>query len=172
MAVSTLEAILDRCADVIELVDPIRLTDTRFRRFRAENGDDFREQMERASDGCFRRFHVDLLESDGIPTVSNTDFEEHLIVAEIIVAYAQTNRAGELGAVARRAAVDDDWKEINFNIGITGRVNFYDTHDCTPLGITKEIEKGNGVDFLVMRAEYQYKRILTINGSFAAGLGG
>lgn len=172
MAVSTLEAIFARIRDIVELVDPIRLTDTRFRRFRAENGDDFREQMERASDGCFRRFHVDVIESDEVPLVNNTDFAEYNLVAEVIIAYPQTNRAGAENSVARRACMDEDWKEIDFNIGITGRVQFYTTHDCTPMGCTKEIERGESVDFLVIRAEYSYKRILTINGSFASGLGG
>lgn len=165
MALSTLEAILDRCSDLIELVDPIRLTDTRFRRFRAENGDDFREQMERAPDGCLRRFHVDLGESDEIPLVNNTDAAEYQIVAEIVVAYAQTNRAGAEGAISRRACIDDDWKEIDFNLGITGRGNFSGAHDCTPLGCTKTIEKGDGVDFLIIRAQYQYMRESTQSGA-------
>lgn len=154
------------------MIDPIRLPDVRFRRFRAENGDEFREQQERAKDGCLRRFHVDLLESDDVAQVSNMEFAEHRIAAEIVVAYAQTNRAGAEGAITRRAVIDDDWVEIDYNLGITGRANFYTTHDCTPLGCTKTIEKGDGVDFLVIRAEFLYKRETSRNFGLVDGLGG
>ena len=41
-------------------------------------------------------------------------------------------------------------------MGIYGRANFSGTNDCTPLGATKEVDKGEKVTYLVATASYEY----------------
>lgn len=171
MSLATAKSIIDRVRDIIELVDPISLTSTRFRRVRAENGYAFREAQEKAVSGALRRFHVRVVSSDDVPETTNMDFAEYRLELEVIVAYPQTNRAGSDGALDRADVMDQDWREIDYQIGLTGRGNFADSHDCTPLGCTKQIEEGQGVDFLVIRATYIYKRALSANGGLVGSLG-
>ena len=118
-----------------------------------------------------RRFQVRDIGSDEPPAVSNTVYEQRRLSVEILIAYPQDNRAGSDNALSRDNVMDQDWDYIDFNIGMCGRVQFYTTHDCTPRGCTKEVERGETCDFMVIRAEYDYLRALAIGG-LAQGVGG
>lgn len=175
MALSTVEAIRDRVITLIEQVDPVVLTSTRFRRHRNEGGAVFRDVVEKTPAGSLRRFQVRNLGSEDVPSVTNMDFREQLLALEIVVAYPQDHRAGRENAMDRDDMIESDWGEIDMNIGICGRGNFGSTYDCTPMGATKEIERGAVCDFLVIRAEYLFKRALSVGGlvsGLGAGLGG
>jgi hypothetical protein len=171
MALATAATIRDRSIQLIEWVDPVSLASTRFRRYRNEGGADFREWAEKNAAAALRRFQVRNVGNDQLPTVSNTDVEERRLTLEILVAYPQTNRAGADNALDRDDIIEEDWDYIDFNIGICGRGQFYTTHDCTPLGCTKEIERGPVCDFVVIRAEFLYLRALAVAG-LAEGVGG
>lgn len=165
MALSTASAIRDRVRAVIALVDPVNLTGTRFRDSRSELKGDFRVWAEANPAGCLRRYQVRDTGDADLPVVSNTDMESRIVEFEILLAYPQTNRAGADNALDRDDVIDEDWREINFNVGLCGRGNFFQTHDCTPLGATKEIERGDVVDFLVIRARYEFIQDLSTAGS-------
>lgn len=171
MATSTPSAIINRLLTIIEAVDPVSLTSTRFRRWRNEGKADFRDAAEKLGGAALRRVQVRDIGSDEPPAVSNTVYEQRRLSVEILIAYPQDNRAGSANALDRDNVIDQDWDYIDFNIGLCGRVNFYTTHDCTPLGCTKEIERGQTCDFLVIRAEYYYFRALAVGG-LVQGLGG
>ena len=175
MALSTAEAIRDRNLDIIEAVDPVSLTSTRFRRYRNEGKGDFRTVMESQPAASLRRFQARNIGNDEPPAVSNMSFEERRLSLEIVIAYPQDHHAGPANALDRDDMIEQDWVEIDTNIGITGRGNFGSTYDCTPIGCTKEIERGEVCDFLVIRAEFIYQRALSIGGlvsELGAGLGG
>lgn len=171
MALATAAAIRDRVIQLIEWVDPVSLTGTRFRRYRNEWGADFNEASEKNPAGMFRRFQVRNLGNDEPPEVSNMVHEERRLALEILIAYPQDHRAGRDNALDRDDIIEEDWDYIDFNIGICGRANFSGTHDCTPIGCTKEIERGGVVDFMVIRAEFIFQRALAVGG-LAQGLGG
>ena len=171
MSLATAETIRDRSIQLIEWTDPPSLTSTRFRRYRNEGGADFRDWAEKNLAASFRRFQVRNLGNDEPPTISNTDFEERRLSLQILIAYPQTNRAGSDNALDRDDIIEQDWDYIDFNIGLCSRGNFTGTYDCTPLGCTKEIERGSVCDFMVIRAEYLYKRALAVGG-LAQGVGG
>lgn len=171
MALATVAAIRNRCIQLVEWVDPVSLVGDRLRRYRNEGSGDFRAWAEKNTAGCFRRFQVRDVGHDEPPQVSNMDYEERRLTLETLVAYPQTHRYGADNALDRDDVIAEDWDEIDFNIGLCSRANFSDTYDCTPLGATKDIERSVGVDYLVIRAEYLFKRALSIGG-FAQGVGG
>lgn len=169
MSTATPESIRDRSIVVIEYIDPVYLSGDRFRRWRNEGKGDFRSSMETAPQ--LRRFQVRNVGNDSPPLVSTNSFERRLLTLEIVIAYPQTHRAGSENALDRDDIIEQDWVEIDFNLGICGRGNFAGSFDCTPLGCTKEIERGDVCDFLVIRAEYEYERALMQNGGLVVGLG-
>jgi hypothetical protein len=171
MATATAAAIRDQVRTIFAQIDPVSLTSTRFRDFRNEGRADFREWCEANPTAALRRFQVRNVGNDAPPEVSNTDVELRKLMLEILVAYPQDNRAGRDNAMDRDDIIEEDWDYIDFNIGICGRLNFSGTYDCTPLGCTKEIERGEVCDFLVIRAEYQFYRALSVGG-LASGIGG
>lgn len=172
MSLATAESIRDRIRTVIEYIDPVSDFSVKFRRYRAENGVRFRDAMEAAPAACLRRFHVRNVSTEDLPLVSNIDFAQYQLDLEIEIAYPRTNRFGPDGALDREDVIDQDWKEIDFNIGICGRANFAGTFDCTPIGCTpKNVDEGEAVDFLTFRASYLYTRGLSQNGGLASSLG-
>jgi hypothetical protein len=172
VALATVSAIRDRARVLVGWIDPVSLTSTRFRDSRNELRGDFREWAEKNSAAALRRYQIRDSSSDSMPLVSNTVSETHRCVLEVIVAYPQTNRAGDDNAMDRDRVIDEDWDYICFNLGHTGRSQFSGTYDCTPLGfVSKTVERGEGCDFLVAEFEYEYQRALAIGG-LAQGLGG
>lgn len=171
MPLSTASSIRDRVRTLLAQTDPVYLTGTRFRDFRNEGKADFREWAEKHPEAALRRYQVRNIGNDEPPAVSNTDVELRRLTLEIVIAYPQDNRAGRDNAMDRDDVIEQDWDYIDFNIGLCSRGNFYLTHDCTPLGCTKEIERGDTCDFMVIRAEYQFLRALAVGG-LAQGVGG
>jgi hypothetical protein len=175
VSTSTPQAIRDRIRAVVASIDPVSLIGDRFIDSRNEFSGDFREWAETNPAAAFRRYQVRADGHDEPPTVSNTVIEERRVVFEILIAYPQNHRYGDDGAMDRDDVIDEDWDYLDFNLGICGKVNFTSTdtgsYDCTPLGCTKEIERGDVCDFLVIRAEYQYQRALAVGG-LAQGVGG
>lgn len=178
MSLATGATIRDRIRDLISYTDPLSLTVTRFRDSRNELKGDFRTDCEANPAGCFRRYQVRNVGDDPDPAVSNCDYEQRELTVEVVIAYPQTNRAGSDNAMDRDDVIEEDWDEINFQIGLCGRANFGSTNDCTPMGHnnTKTVERGDsGVDFLVVRFSYTYQRYLAVGGlvgGLPAGLGG
>lgn len=155
---ATLSTIRDRVRVLIGAQTPTINAADLFRDSRNEGAADLREWSATNPTACLRRFQVrDDGVDDGIE-VSNTDTDMRHVTLEIVVSYPQTGRYGADQAMDRDDAIDADYNTINYAIGIYGRGNFSGTNDCTPLGATKEIERGDGVDFLVVRARFSFYR--------------
>ena len=160
MALATAEAIRDQIYTLLEALTPT--TDaTKFRRYRNEGGADFVAWAEKNPAGAFRRFQVREVGDDIGPDVSDTTQERIRARFEIRIAYPQTHRYGAANAMDRDDVMNQDWKSINYKIGIYGRGNFSSGNDCTPLGCTKTRDIGSGVDFLVIEFSCEYMRSTT-----------
>mgnify|MGYP001566961644 CR=1 FL=1 len=157
MPVATLESLRDRIIVLITALTPTSLTGDKFRGSLDESEADFRKAAEAAPAGCLRRFQVRNDGSDDLPAVSNADTAQLRAKLRILVAYPQTHRYGGSAGRDRDDVIDQDWRKINFSVGVYGRANFSTTHDCTPLGCRKEVEIGtSGVDYLVIAFEANY----------------
>ena len=158
MALATVAAIRDRCYDLIEAIVPTSLSGDEFRRWRNEGDADFTEAADADPAGAFRRFQIRQVNLDEPPLVSNVLEERVQLELECRVAYPQTHRYGADNAMDRDDVRNEDWKAINYRIGLYGRANFSSTHDCTPIGASMELEIGEGVDFMVVTARFEYMR--------------
>lgn len=175
MSTATASAIRDRCRQLLGWIDPVSDTSVRFVDFRNEGKADFREWAEANPAAALRRFQIRNTGDDQPPEVSNTDLERRHLTLEIVISYPQTSRAGADNAMDRDDQIEEDWDAIDFNIGIASRANFGDTNDCTPLGCTKEIERGDVCDFMVITAEFEFVKVLFaggLAGGLPAGIGG
>ena len=155
---TTVSAIRDRIIALIASRTPTSLADDKFRAFRNELGADFRDWAEKHPDAAFRRFQVREVGDDEGPDVSNGDIERVRVTFEIVIAYPQTHRYGADSAMDRDDCINADWLLVNAAVGIYGRANFSGAHDCTPLGAVKTRETGEGVDFMVVEAQFEYVR--------------
>lgn len=171
MATTTAGLIRDRVITITEYIDPVSLTSTRLRKYRNEGGADFREWAEGNPAGAFRRFQWRDVGEERFGDVSNLDFDARTLTLEGVFAYPQSHRYGGDNALDRDDVLNQDWTEIDYNVGICGRGNFGSTYDCTPLGCTKEIEIGDAIDFLVVRAEFRFYKALSANGGLVSSLG-
>lgn len=165
MATATLEAIRDRLLSVIEGLTPT--TDkTGFRRYRAEGDGEFVPWAEKNPTGCLRRVSARKVQGTDPPSVSNLTTETVRSTIEARIAYPQTHRYGGNAARDRDDVIEQDWKKIKYAIsgdGAAARGNFTtateSSYDCTPLPCPpEETERGNGVDFLVIRFICEYTR--------------
>lgn len=156
MATATVETIRDRIITLITALTPTSLSGDKFLVSRDESQADFRIASESAPAGCFRRFQVDDDGRDDLPEVSNTDIAQLRVSFTITIAYPNTHRYGVNAGRDRKDVIDEDWRKVNFSIGVYGRANFSSTHDCTPLGARKEVDKDEKVTYLVITAEYLY----------------
>lgn len=161
MTLATAAAIRDRICTLFEGLTPTSLSGDKFRRYRNEESAAFDEAMEKNPAGALRRFQVRQVGDDELPLVSNVSEERVRVRFEIRVAYPQTHRYGRDNGMDRDDAMNEDWRSINFAIGIYGRQNFSGTNDCTPLGCVKTREQGGKVDYLVVTAEYEFIRATT-----------
>lgn len=161
MSLATASAIRDRIYTLLESLAPTSLAGDKFRRYRNEDGADFDGSMEKNPAGAFRRFQVRQVGDDELPLVSNVSEERIRVRFEIRIAYPQNHRYGRENAMDRDDVMNEDWRAINFAVGIYGRGNFSGTNDCTPLGCVKTREQGGKVDYLVVTAEYEYTRATT-----------
>ena len=156
---ATDSAIRDRVLTLIEEIVPTSLSHDRFIRYRNEGDGDFHSFAQTAPQ--IRRFQVRDTGDEQLPQVSNTLVEEIETEMLILVAYPQNARASKTNALGRDDVMGDDWKAINYAIGIAGRGNFSGANDCTPLGCTKTIDRAGKVDFLTIKARFLYWRSTT-----------
>lgn len=160
MATSTPAAIRDRAYTVVEALTPSTDTRTTYKRYRNEDGADFRAWAEVNPTACLRRFQIRTTGATETPPVSNFDHEEHRVTLQILVAYPQTGRYGADQAMDRDDVIDLDAFQIDKALGMQGGANFTPaTADaCWISGSPREIERGDGVDFLVLELVYIYQR--------------
>src|SRR5678815_4190020 len=159
MALATAEAIRDRILTLIEAITPSSLSGDKFRRYRNEGNGNFAAWAERNATASFRRVQVREVGDDNPPDVSNTDFEAVYLTEELRIAYPQSHRYGAANALDRDDVMKLDWKDINFSVGMYGRANFSEENDCTPLpAVRLATERGDNVDFLVIKLTYRYNR--------------
>lgn len=156
---STDDAIRDRILTLIEALTPTSLAGDKFRRYRNEGDGDFHAFAQ--DNPQLRRFQARDTGEDAPPAVSNMITEERELHLDITISYPQTARTGRNNALDRDDVMIEDWKKIDFAIGICGGGNFSGTNNCTPLGCTKSVERVGKVDFLVIRAQYRYWRSTT-----------
>lgn len=153
---STAAAIRDRIIALISAIVPDTLPNDRFRANRNEADAAFVTWAEGNADGAHRRFQVRDDGTEEPPEATNTDVDLRHVTFVIRVAYPQTGRYGAGQALSRDDVIAQDWRRINGLVGIYGRSNFDDAHDCTPLGAEREIEIGTSVDFLVIRVRVSF----------------
>lgn len=152
-------SIRDRAIAVIAALVPNTVLGVAFVRHRNERDGDFVKWATANPTAALRRFQVRQSGDDG-PAVSNTDTEERRLKLTITVAYPQTARFGRDNALDRDDVITEDYKQLDFAIGIYGRQNFADPYpDAMPLGFTpQEMVAGDGVDFLVIEEVFVYQR--------------
>lgn len=150
MSTATPETIRNRVAALIEALTPTTNVGDKFRQTRDEAAADFVQQAESTPTACLRRFQVRNAGSRGTPATSNVDVSQHELELRIRVAYPNSHRFGS--GRDRDDVIDEDFRKLDFAIGIYGRANFSSTHDCCPTGLFREDdERGEKVSFLVMR---------------------
>jgi len=159
---TTAESIRDRAIAVVGALVPRSLAGgvgNRFRAYLNEGSGDLVKWASSNPAGAFRRFQVRTT-ADAASNVSNADFEERSVTLVVTIAYPHTSRTGPGDALDRDDIIDEDFKLIDFNLGVYGRVNFSPPDpDATPLGATDAIVRGDSVDFLVVEAVFTYQRL-------------
>lgn len=158
---TTAESIRDRALDVIEDLIPEILAGDRFIRYRNESGADFRAHARANPQNMWRRVQVRHDGSGVPPPVSNTDVTEQRIQLEVIVAYQQHHRAGPDNALDRDDVMDIDRHQIEDAVGMHGRQNFSPPYPdaCWVMdGSTSEVERDEGVDFVVIKQTMIFRR--------------
>jgi hypothetical protein len=156
---TTAQNIRDRAIAVIGALVPNHPLNARFIKYRNEGDGDFVAWCESVPGACFRRFQVRQTGDEG-PPVSNTDTEERKLTLTVTVAYPQNARTGPDQALDRDDIIDEDFKQLDFAVGIYGRVNFSAPYpDAMPLGMIKTIVHGQAVDFLVLEEVFVYQRL-------------
>lgn len=125
---TTAAEIRSRIIDVIRGLARAELASTPFVPYRNEGRGDFRQWCEENPAKALRRFQVRDTGDDQPPAVSNTDHEEREITFVALVAYPQTGRAGQQGALDRDDLMSGDQHRIEFAIGMCGRANFAPPH--------------------------------------------
>lgn len=156
MPTATPETIRDRIITLISALTPTSLAADKFRVARDEAAADFRGWAEQNPAACLRRFQVRYDGNAEPPEVTNLDVAQLRMRVRILIAYPQTHRFGGAAGRDRDDVIDEDWRKLDYSVGIYGRANFSGTNDCTPMGCQREIERGQGVDFLTITAEYIY----------------
>jgi hypothetical protein len=161
VALATAESIRDRIYTLIEALTPVSLTADKFVRYRNEGAAEFDEWAEAKPNAALRRFQVREVGDDEPPETSSATEERVRVRFEVRIAYPQTSRYGAANGMDRDDVMNEDWKRINFAVGIYGRGNFSGANDCTPLGAVKSREAGGKVDYLVVDCEMEYVRSCT-----------
>lgn len=153
MTLATAAAIRDRIATLVTAIVPASSSGDRFRQFRDEMQADFSAFVE-SNPLALRRFQVRNDGTDIPPDVEPGDVSRRTVTFAVRVSYPLTHRFGN--GRSRDDAIDEDWRKINYAIGIYGRANFFGGHDCTPIGATKMVERVGKSDVLVVMALFTY----------------
>jgi hypothetical protein len=160
VSLASASAIRNQGYTLLEAITPTYLTPDKFRRYRNEGSADFQAWAEKNPTACIRRFQIRQVGTDDLPTVSDTTTERVTLQLEIRIAYPQTERFGNANAMSRDDVLNEDWRAINYRIGLYGRGNFTGAYDCTPLGATMDMEHSVGVDYMVVLARFEYVRAI------------
>lgn len=160
MATTTPEPIRDRIIAVIAALTPTSDSSVPFRAYRNEGGADFQGWAEANTTAALRRFQVRLTGSSTVPEVSNTDYEEHTLIASILIAYPQFHRWGAANALDRDDVMDQDAFQVDKAVGMLGGANFTSPHAdaCWQDGAVMEHVRGQACDFVQFQMTYTYKR--------------
>lgn len=126
-AATTIGAIRDRAIAVIHNLTPNLLTPDKFKAYLNEGDGDFRAWCASQPQACQRRFQIRTVGIDAPAMITNGDYERRRFEMTLMVAYAQTSRAGKANALSRDDLIDADRRQIEQSIGMTGRLNF-----CAP----------------------------------------
>jgi hypothetical protein len=153
-------SIRDRAIAVIAGLVPNTLLGVPFVKHRNERDGDFVKWATANPAAALRRFQVRQSGDEG-PPVTNTDTEERRLKLTITVAYPQTARFGRDNALDRDDVITEDYKQLDFAIGLYGKQNFSDPYpSATPFGFTpQDVVAGEGVDFLVIEEWFVYQRL-------------
>jgi hypothetical protein len=156
---TTAASIRDRAIAVIGALTPRSGLGRAFVKHRNERDGNFVKWCEANPAAAFRRFQVRQTADQG-PDVSNTDIEERRLTLTITIAYPQNSRTGVDNALDRDDVITEDYKQLDFAIGVYGRANFSPPYpDAMPLGFSPEqIVLGEAVDFLVIEEDFIYQR--------------
>lgn len=155
---TTAESIRDRAIAVIGALAPRHRLGNGFVKHRNERDGNFVTWATQNAAAALRRFQVRVTD-DVPPEVSNTDFEERQLTLTITIAYPTNARSGPDHALDRDDIIDEDFKQLDFAVGIYGRSNFSPPNpDAMPTGATKSVVQGEAVDFLVIEAGFTYQR--------------
>lgn len=160
MALATAEAIRDRVLAIIEALAPSPARPP-FLRYRNEGNAKFPDWAQKNPGAALRRLQARDDGRDQDPDVSSLIEEDQQLLIIIEIAYPQTSRLGHEAALDRDDVMRDDYKLINFAIGLAGRANFSGGNDCTPLGCSKRVDEGIGIDMMVIEARFRYWRSTT-----------
>lgn len=157
---TTAESIRDRAIAVIGALVPHHLFGQRYLKHRNERDGNFVTWASANPASALRRFQVRTQDDEG-PSVSNTDYEERRVKMTITIAYPTNARTGPDQALDRDDIIDEDFKQLDAALGLTGRANFSPPNpDAMPLGFSpKSIVRGDAVDFLVIEELFTYQRI-------------
>ena len=161
MATATAAAIRDRVHTLVEALAPAAHNGIKFLRLRNEASGNIDEWAEKNPAACLRRFQARQVNTDDPPLVSDTTTERIILTLEMRVCYPQSGKFGSDNALDRDDAINQDWLKINKSVGMYGRANFSATHDCTPLPATMDMERGQGVDIMVVRLQFEFLRATT-----------
>jgi hypothetical protein len=158
--ITTAANIRDRAIAVIGALVPNSLLGQRFIKHRNERDGDFVKWCEANPAAALRRYQVRQSGDEG-PLTSNTDVEERRLKLTITVAYPQTARFGPDQALDRDDVITQDYKQLDFAIGIYGRSNFTAPYpDAMPVGFSPQtMVPGAAVDFLVIEEVFVYQRL-------------
>jgi hypothetical protein len=157
---TTAESIRDRAIAVIGALTPGHLFGARYAKYRNEGKGDFVEWALANPAAALRRFQVRTTD-DEPPGTSNTDYEERRVKLTITVAYPANARTGPDQALDRDDIITEDYKQLDFAVGVYGRANFSPPNpDAMPLGFSPQnIVRGGAVDFLVIEEWLTYQRL-------------
>ena len=155
---TTVAQIRDRASDLITALTPTVMSNDRFLESRHEYKGDIRVWARANPHACRRRFSVRAVPLETVPEVSNVTTEQVRSTFETVVCYAQDHRDGEQGALDRDDVIDSDFRQIDKVIGLYSRANFPagSAYDACWTGREFEIERDEGVDFLVLRNTYMF----------------
>ena len=161
MSLATAAAIRDRVHVLVEAITPTSHSGVKFLRVRNERDGKIEEWAAKNIPACLRRFQARQVQADEPPATSSVVEERVRLNLELRVCYAQDGRFGRDNALDRDDVINEDWKAINAALGVYGRANFSSTHDCTPMPATMEMERVDGIDFMVVKLQYEYLRSIT-----------
>jgi hypothetical protein len=161
VSLATVAAIRDRVHALVETIAPTSHSGVKFLRVRNERDGNIEDWATKNPTACLRRFQARQVQTDEPPVTTSVVEERVMLNLELRVCYAQDGRFGKDNALDRDDVINQDWLKINAALGAYGRANFSSTNDCTPMPASMDMERVDGIDFMVVRLRYEYLRSVT-----------